>query len=118
MKKFIVLCLIFCLTGFISSLKIPAQGSGNPEGELSRIRKLAFSEKLAEAEIAAKILVDSFPSYSDAKVLLANIYAWQKKYQPAITILDSLLAHEPGNNDAKEARNNISKWIAAENSDK
>ncbi len=117
-NKFVVICLILCLTGIISSLQISGQVIINPESEYSRIRKLALSEKLTEAEVAAKILVDSFPSYGDAKILLARIYAWQKKYQPAMTILDSLLVHEPGNTDAIEARNDISGWIAAENSAK
>ena len=66
-QKFVVICLIFFLTGFISSLQLSGQVISDPESEYSRIRKLAFSEKLTEAEAAAKILVDSFPSYGDAQ---------------------------------------------------
>ena len=115
MQKFVVFCLILFLAGFILSSQLSGQVISDPESEYSRIRKLAFSGKLTEAEASAKILVDSFPSYGDAQILLARIYAWQNKFQPSITILDSLLIHEPGNSDAIEARNIISGWIAAEN---
>ena len=118
MQKFFVTCLIFLLTGIISSLQLSGQVIGDPESEYSRIRKLAFSEKLPEAEAAAKILVDSFPSYGDAQILLARIYAWQNKFLPAITILDSLLVLEPENSDALEARKDISGWIITERSNR
>ena len=114
-QKFIGICLILFLTGFISPLQLTGQVVNDHESEYSRIRNMAFSGKLTEAETAAKILVDSFPSYGDAQILLARIYAWQNKFQPAIIILDSLLIHEPGNSDAIEARNDISRWIVAEN---
>ena len=100
------------------SLQLSGQITGGPESEYSRIRKLAFSDKLTEAETAAKILADSFPSYGDAQILLARIYAWQNKFVPARTILDSLLVHEPENADALEVRKDISAWIMAERSDR
>jgi tetratricopeptide (TPR) repeat protein len=86
----------------------------DPAVEYNRIRNLAFSGLLAEAEESALILVDSFPTYNDAKVLLARIYAWQKKYEPALVLLDSIMKEQPENNDATEAKGDILSWMAGD----
>jgi YaiO family outer membrane protein len=86
----------------------------DPEVEFIRIRDLAFSGLLTEAEESALILVDSFPTYNDAKVLLARIYAWQKKYDPALGIIESVLTDDRANTDAAEAKGDILRWIAGD----
>jgi len=94
----------------LQSFSLCAQEPLSPETEYSRIRSLAFEGKLPEAETAALILLDSFPSYGDAVVLLARIYAWQQKYEPAGILLDSLLKNEPLNYDALDAKLDLSLW--------
>lgn len=82
----------------------------DPETEYLRIRSLAYDGNLTEAETAAVELLDSFPAYGDAWILLARIYGWQQKYDPAIAILDSLIKTEPDNTDALEARIDLALW--------
>lgn len=99
--------LFFLLAG---TSVLPAQESINPENEYQRIRELAFSGKYAEAEYAARTLVNAFPSYGDARVLLARILAWQKNFDQASAVIDTLLQKEPGNNDALEVKRDITLW--------
>ena len=96
---------------YISLVCLRAQEVIEPEKEYSEIRALAFEGKLIEAEQKARNLVALYPAYGDAQVLLARILAWQKKYEPAIIILDTLISKEPQNLDAIEARNDIVKWM-------
>jgi len=112
-KNYIIFLLTALMVLFIHST-LNAQVITNPEKEYLRIRNIAFEGKLAEAEVSAKNLVDLYPSYGDAQVLLARILAWQKKYNEAINILDTLISCEPGNSDAIEARNDITGWLESE----
>jgi YaiO family outer membrane protein len=105
------------------SLNLPLypQKFTDPEAEYSRIRSLAYDGKLPEAESAIIELLDSLPAYGDAWILLARIYGWQQKYEPAIAILDSIILIEPNNTDALEARRDLARWsnenqLAAEDS--
>src|SRR4030042_4748646 len=86
-----------------------------PEAEYLRIRSLAFDGKLPEAESAIIELLDSLPSYGDAWILLARIYGWQQKYEPAIAILASMILIEPDNTDALEARRDLAFWRGENN---
>ncbi len=76
---------------------------------------MAHNGNLVEAESAAIALLDSFPDYGDARILLARIYAWQEKYEPARLILDSLILKEPANKDAIEARIDLALWTGENN---
>ena len=71
---------------------------------------MAHNGNLVKAETAAVALLDSFPDYGDAWILLARIYCWQEKYEPARLILDSLILKEPANSDAIEARIDLALW--------
>jgi YaiO family outer membrane protein len=94
------------------SLNLPLypQKFTDPEAEYSRIRSLAYEGKLSEAESAVIALLDSLPAYGDAWILLARIYGWQQKYEPAIAILDSMILNESYNADALEARLDLAFW--------
>lgn len=105
---------LLALFVFFTFTSIDAQVITDPEHEYSRIRTLASEGKLTEAETAAANLVNLYPSYGDARILLARIMAWQKKYEPALEILDSLLLEEPGNSDALEAQKDIQRWVEGE----
>ena len=84
--------------------------TGDPETEYLRIRSLAFEGDYATAAAGARKLVNSYPSYGDARILLGRILAWQKKYDEAAAVIDTLLATDPGNPDALSARRDISLW--------
>jgi YaiO family outer membrane protein len=111
MYKFPPLHLLLIVSVSLSlNFSIYSQTITDPETEYSRIRFLAFDGNLIEAEKAAVELLDSFPEYGDAWILLARIYGWQQKYDPAISILDSLIENEPYNTDALEARLDLALW--------
>jgi YaiO family outer membrane protein len=81
------------------------------EAEYKKIRELAINGDKAVAEISARALLDSFPGYGDARILLGRIMAWQMKYKEALEEIDLLLASEPGNSDALDARADIIRWM-------
>ena len=58
----------------------------------------------------ARKLVNAYPSYGDARILLGRILAWQKDYEQAAAVIDTLLKTEPDNADALSARRDISLW--------
>jgi YaiO family outer membrane protein len=102
--------LLFVSVSLTLNFPIYPQVNTDPETEYSRIRSLAFDGKLLEAETAAVVLLDSFPDYGDAWILLARIYGWQQKYDPAIAILDSIIMNDPDNTDALDARIDLALW--------
>lgn len=87
-----------------------SQEQTNPEEEFARIRTMAFGGDYTGAAEAARKLVNAFPSYGDARILLGRILAWQKKYAEAAAVIDTLLLTEPTNADAISARNDITLW--------
>lgn len=102
------------LFGIISlcflTMPVSAQNKINAEQEYLRIREVAFKGKLATAESDARRLVKTVPEYGDARILLGRILAWQKKYNEAAAVIDTLLASDPDNSDALSARKDISQW--------
>lgn len=114
MKKFrIGYALSACSLCLVLTFNIYGQ-TLNPEDEFLRIRDIAFSGYHAEAELLLLNLLDSFPTYGDARVLLARVSAWQKKYERALVLIEELLAAEPDNGDALEAERDIRRWMAGE----
>jgi len=99
----IISCLFFPANLF--SQQIP-----NPESEYLRIRSSAFEGNYDFAASAARKLVNEFPDYGDARILLGRILAWKKDYKQALAVIDTLLQKEPGNADALSARRDISQW--------
>jgi YaiO family outer membrane protein len=100
----------YILTGQMLTVTLFSQGITDPEAEYTRVRDMAFSGNLVEASAAARGLVNAFPSYGDARILLGRILAWQKDYMNAAAVIDSLLEKEPANEDALSARRDIAQW--------
>jgi YaiO family outer membrane protein len=99
--------LVIILAG---SSSIFAQENFNPEEEYARIRTMAFSGDYQGAVDAARKLLKAYPSYGDARILLGRVLAWQKKYDEAAAVIDTLLKTEPTNADALSARKDITLW--------
>ena len=87
-----------------------SQETINPDSEYQRIKTIAFDGDYVTAAAAARKLVNRFPSYGDARILLGRILAWQKDYINAAAVIDTLLLKEPGNEDALSARRDILMW--------
>lgn len=83
------------------------------ESEYQRIRSIAFEGDYATSAVAARKLVNEFPEYGDARILLGRILAWQKDYKNAAAVIDTLLLTDPKNQDALSARKDISLWSRA-----
>jgi YaiO family outer membrane protein len=111
MNRYLILFITgLILTGSLSHSPAFSQDITNPESEYMRIRAIAFEGDYANAAAAARRLVNAYPSYGDARILLGRILAWQKDYQQAAAVIDTLLAAEPDNADALSARRDISLW--------
>jgi len=111
MNRYLALAVsIFFLTGFLNPLLIYSQEIKDPEAEYLRVRTVAFDGDYTAAAAAARKLVNAFPAYGDARILLGRILAWQKDYKQAAAVIDTLLQAEPDNADAISARRDISLW--------
>jgi YaiO family outer membrane protein len=109
MKRYLVYILILT-AGLLITVPAISQKTVDPESEYQRIKTLAFSGNYASAAVSARNLVNAFPSYGDARILLGRILAWQKDYINAAAVIDTLLLTEPANKDAISARRDISLW--------
>lgn len=88
--------------------------TGEPEKELHRIREVAYSGNYDDARKSLVALLDSFPDYGDARILLGRVLAWQGKYDEGLTQVDYVLSANPSNSDALEARTDILRWKGGE----
>ena len=114
MKRYFILSFLFILfLSFLRILPAIAQDDKDPEAEFQRIRTIAFSGDYNTAAAEARKLVNRYPSYGDARILLGRILAWQKDYKDAAAVIDTLLLAEPGNEDALSARSRVSITAAA-----
>lgn len=109
MRKFLVYVL-FLIPGILYTLPVFSQNNIDPEAEYLRIRTIAFDGDYTSAASAARKLVNAFPAYGDARILLGRILAWQKDYATAAAVIDTLLQTEPDNVDALAVRKDISLW--------
>lgn len=111
MRRLIILLFVgLVIPGLLDLSQLLSQEIVNPETEFLRIRTMAFDGNYEEAAADARKLVNAFPSYGDARILLGRILAWQKDYKQAAAVIDTLLKTEPDNADALSARRDISLW--------
>jgi len=108
MNRYLVLNIL--VAGLLNTLQVFSQDTINPVSEYQRIKTIAFEGDYASAADAARKLVNMYPSYGDARILLGRILAWQKDYINAGAVIDTLLLTEPGNEDALSARRDIVLW--------
>jgi YaiO family outer membrane protein len=108
MNRYLVLTI--SVAGLLNSMLVFSQDAVNPESEYQRIKTIAFDGDYANAAAAARKLVNRYPSYGDARILLGRILAWQKDYINAEAVIDTLLLKEPGNEDALSAKKSILLW--------
>ncbi len=106
--------LLFMTAVIITILSLPAdlfsQQIMDPEAEYLRIRSDAFEGNYDSASAAARRLVNEYPEYGDARILLGRILAWKKDYHQAMAVIDTVLMKEPDNADALSAKRDIMQW--------
>ena len=108
MNRYLVLNIL--IAGLLNTMQVFSQDVINPESEYQRIKTIAFDGDYVTAAAAARNLVNRYPSYGDARILLGRILAWQKDYINAAAVIDTLLLKEPVNKDALSARRSILLW--------
>ena len=108
MNRYPVLIVLIALVS--NTIQVFSQDTINPESEYQRIKIIAFDGDYTTAAAAARNLVNRYPSYGDARILLGRILAWQKDYVNAGKVIDTLLLKEPGNKDALSAKSDIVMW--------
>ncbi len=109
-RRPVLLIIVFVLSRIFISVPLCSQNISDPEAGYARVRAIAFSGKLDSAASEARKLVNSFPSYGDARILLGRILAWKKDYADAEAVIDTLLLSEPGNADALSVKRDIMLW--------
>jgi len=109
-RPLIILFVGLFINTLLNNPQLYSQENYNPETEYLRIRTMAFDGDYASAAAAARKLVNAYPTYGDARILLGRILAWQKDYEQAAAVIDTLLMTEPDNADALSARKDISLW--------
>jgi YaiO family outer membrane protein len=109
-RSFIRFTVGLLITGLLNTISGFSQENINPESEYMRIRSQAFAGDLTNASAEARKLVNEFPAYGDARILLGRILAWQKDFKNAVAVIDTLLITDPGNSDALFAKRDILLW--------
>jgi YaiO family outer membrane protein len=109
-RRFILLILTLLTARLFVPVLLLSQEAPNPEAEYARIRTMAFDGKLDSAALDARKLVNSYPSYGDARILLGRILAWKKDFKNAAAVIDTLLMTEPENADALSVKRDIVQW--------
>jgi YaiO family outer membrane protein len=109
-RHLVIYGIALFLAGLVNTFPALSQIIADPETEYQRIRTIAFEGDYVTASVDARKLVNAFPSYGDARILLGRILAWQKDYKNAAAVIDTLLLTDPLNEDALSARRDISLW--------
>lgn len=112
----VIYIIVLLFVSLINTSRVLSQNITDPESEYQRVRSIAFDGDYPAAVIAARKLVNTYPSYGDARILLGRILAWQKDFKNAGSVIDTLLLTDPSNKDALSARRDISLW-SRENSE-
>jgi YaiO family outer membrane protein len=107
LKKSIFIQLIIGLT-FLNSLTAQ-ENDFNTDSLFQVARELAFSgERMKAIELAEQIILKS-PEYWDAYVLMGRVYAWNKNYSKARSILNGIL-EKKSYKDAYLALLDVEHW--------
>jgi YaiO family outer membrane protein len=84
---------IYILTLLFSSIYVFSFGQiKDPDEALKQARELSANGKKDEAEDLLISFIDKYPNYTDLKLLLANIYSWNGKYDKSRSTFEKLIA--------------------------
>ncbi len=99
----ILLQLIFLTT--------PAQDTTNYDKLYEKARKEAFEKKnYGEARVICRKILDKKPQYYDARVLIGNTLAFERKFNDARFEIEKVLEEKPEYHDAIQILLNIEYW--------
>ena len=101
-RRLLLFVTLLILNGILNLFPVFSQEISDPESEYRRIRAIAFEGDYTTAAAAARKLVNAWPSYGDARILLGRILSWQKDFKQAAAVIDTLLATDPDNEELSE----------------
>jgi len=96
----------------LASPGTPLRAEGQSSDEMfSRARQLAFEDGDRESarELCRQILERS-PDYTDVRVFLGRLFAWDKDYESARRELRGVVEERPDNDDARSALIDVELW--------
>lgn len=107
--RHIITCLSFLFLAS-SLLAQPDYASLTPDDQFTLARKKAFDGERKTSRLICRLILDTIPTYNDARVLLARTWSWDHEYANARTELDSVLFFDPMFLDAYLARADVELW--------
>jgi YaiO family outer membrane protein len=91
---------IYILTLIFSSIYVFSFGQiKDPDEVLKLARELSANDKKNEAEELLLTFIEKYPNYTDLKLLLANIYSWNDKYDKSRATFEKLIAQNEKERD-------------------
>lgn len=92
------------------SLSLPAQTKVDPDALFLQARELAFSGEHQKARDLCSQILESYPDYYDARILLGRLFAWDKQFDAARRELLTVLTAKPDYLDARLAVVDVENW--------
>lgn len=78
--------------------------------DLAEVRKMATSGNHEVAEANLSDILDTYPDFTEARLLRAHNFSWWKKYQAGIKEFDAVLNVEPENVEALVGKGYAESW--------
>lgn len=107
MKKYSIGLIIFCVLFFFNASA--QQIKLNADSVFISARTYALNKNYKEARKKSKELLDAFPDYHDARVLIGRTFAWQHEYDSARFEINKVLI-KTNYIDAIDAMIDVENW--------
>jgi len=109
MNKFLLINILFFLILQQSSFAQKKQVS-DLYVKYENIKKIAYEDSLDKAIDESNLLLGKYPNFHDMRIVLARIYAWQRKFMKAREEIKYVLEKDNSNTDAFLVLVDIEIW--------
>jgi len=106
-KPFATLLVLFLASGAFSAW---AEAPLSSDEMFLRARELSFDGNRQEGRDLCLRILDQSPGYTDVRIFLGRLHAWDKEYDTAREILGEVLEKEPENTEARSAFMDVEYW--------
>lgn len=110
---FFSICLLMLLPDMMQARPLVSGTNkqvNNPDSLFAVARELAFAEKLEESRNICLQILNAFPQYHDAAILIGRTYAWESKFDEARENILPVLQKDAGNMEAIYAMIDVEMW--------
>ncbi|MFK7904207.1 MAG: YaiO family outer membrane beta-barrel protein [Chitinophagales bacterium] len=98
----------FCLFSILSCINLTAQV--DTDALFEEAKTTAYAKDYAKAIEQLEKVIELQQQHFDAKLMLARVLAWDKKYTLSLEKTASLLSEYPDNKEALELKETVEKW--------